>query len=66
MVQKGVLQSKNGVMSIICSHSSGNKPENLCAGGKIILKLKLRNRMGGCGMDILISRYGPVTGYVKS
>jgi hypothetical protein len=29
-------------MSIICKNSSGNKLENLCAGGRIILKWKLK------------------------
>ena len=42
VVQKGVLHSKNGVMSIICRNSSGNKLENLCGGGRIILKWKLK------------------------
>ena len=49
MVQKGVMHSKNGVKSIICRNSSGNKLENLCAGGRIILKWKLK--IGREGVD---------------
>jgi hypothetical protein len=45
--QKGVLDSKNGVMSIICTNSSGNKLENLCASGRIILKWKLKIGLEG-------------------
>jgi hypothetical protein len=30
------------------------------------IKMEIKDRIGGCGMDILVLGYGPVAGYMTS